>query len=397
MRSFLVEADGGSRGNPGPAAYGAVVKDADTGEVLVELAEPIGTATNNVAEYRGLLAGLRAAYDLDPQARVEARLDSRLVVEQMSGRWAIRHPDLRPLALAARGVFPAGRVRYTWVPRAANAHADRLLNAALDAAARRTGTLGAAAPGAGTAGGAGARPRGDEVGARPRVDEAEVEPAPAPRLVGWGPDLGPPTSLLLLRHGETADTVAKRFSGCTGSDPPLTERGRWQAERAAAMLAARGGADDLVCSPLRRAQETAAVVGARLGLTPRVDPAWTECDFGQWDGSTFAEVQRRWPAELAGWLASTTMAPPGGESFDAMAARVRRARDALLHRHPGRTVLVVTHVTPVKMLVRFALGAPPDALYRMELDPASLTRVDWWSDGMASLRGFNDTGHLHAS
>ncbi|HET9899643.1 MAG TPA: reverse transcriptase-like protein, partial [Actinomycetes bacterium] len=95
MTRLVVEADGGSRGNPGPAAYGTVVKDADSGAVLTEIAEYLGTASNNVAEYNGLLAGLRAAHDIDPQARIEVRMDSKLVVEQMSGRWKIKHPDMR--------------------------------------------------------------------------------------------------------------------------------------------------------------------------------------------------------------------------------------------------------------------------------------------------------------
>ncbi|MGW2504995.1 reverse transcriptase-like protein, partial [Streptomyces sp. NPDC001588] len=136
MREFIVEADGGSRGNPGPAGYGSVVRDAATGETLVERAEFIGTATNNVAEYRGLLAGLSAARELDPAARVHVRMDSKLVVEQMSGRWKIRHPDMRPLAMRAAAVLPAGQVTYEWIPRERNKHADRLANEAMDAGSR---------------------------------------------------------------------------------------------------------------------------------------------------------------------------------------------------------------------------------------------------------------------
>ena len=131
-RRFVVEADGGSRGNPGPAGYGALVRDAATGEVLAEVGEAIGRATNNVAEYRGLLAGLRAAAALDPGATVEVRMDSKLVVEQMSGRWQVKHPGMRDLANQARAVLPPGQVTYTWVPRALNAAADRLANQAMD-------------------------------------------------------------------------------------------------------------------------------------------------------------------------------------------------------------------------------------------------------------------------
>jgi ribonuclease H / adenosylcobalamin/alpha-ribazole phosphatase len=137
-RPLLIEADGGSRGNPGPAGYGAVVRDASSGEVLAELSEAIGHATNNVAEYSGLLAGLRAAARLGPGADAEIRMDSKLVVEQMSGRWKIKHPDLRPLAVqASQAARALGRVTYTWVPRERNKHADRLANEAMDAAAAR--------------------------------------------------------------------------------------------------------------------------------------------------------------------------------------------------------------------------------------------------------------------
>ncbi|MGO4758011.1 reverse transcriptase-like protein, partial [Streptomyces sp. 2MCAF27] len=137
-RRFVVEADGGSRGNPGPAGYGAVVLDPDTGETLAEAAEYIGTATNNVAEYRGLIAGLRAARALDPEAgvQVQVRMDSKLVVEQMSGRWKVKHPGMRPLAAEAREIFPPGQVSYEWIPRERNKHADRLANEAMDAGAR---------------------------------------------------------------------------------------------------------------------------------------------------------------------------------------------------------------------------------------------------------------------
>ncbi|NDZ61454.1 reverse transcriptase-like protein, partial [Streptomyces anulatus] len=136
-RQVVVEADGGSRGNPGPAGYGAVVIDPATGEPLAETAEYIGVATNNVAEYRGLIAGLSAAKALFPDAgdalRVHVRMDSKLVVEQMSGRWKIKHPDMKPLAARAAAVLPPSSVTYEWIPRAQNKHADRLANEAMDA------------------------------------------------------------------------------------------------------------------------------------------------------------------------------------------------------------------------------------------------------------------------
>ncbi|MGW6980645.1 reverse transcriptase-like protein, partial [Streptomyces sp. NPDC054932] len=136
MPRFVVEADGGSRGNPGPAGYGAVVLDPATGETLAERAEFIGVATNNVAEYKGLIAGLAAARDLAPDAQVLVRMDSKLVVEQMSGRWKIKHPDMKPLAAEAARILPRAQVTYEWIPREQNKHADRLANEAMDAGKR---------------------------------------------------------------------------------------------------------------------------------------------------------------------------------------------------------------------------------------------------------------------
>ncbi|AXK35940.1 bifunctional RNase H/acid phosphatase [Streptomyces armeniacus] len=400
-RSFLVEADGGSRGNPGPAGYGAVVKDAVTGATLVEAAEFIGRATNNVAEYRGLVAGLRAAYELDPAATVRVRMDSKLVVEQMSGRWKIKHADMRPLAAEAKGIFPPDSVRYEWIPREKNKHADRLANEAMDAGKRgerwspAASTAELDAGGAGGAGGPGGATAVGAAGTEPDAAEPAAAAKPAAPPAGWGPDLGPPTTFVLLRHGETALTPEKRFSGSGGADPELSAVGRRQAEAVAAALAARGTVQAVVSSPLRRCRDTAAVVAERLGLDVRTDEGLRETDFGAWEGLTFAEVRERHPHDLSAWLSSAKAEPTGGgESFTAVARRVALSRDKLLARYPGRTVLLVTHVTPIKTLARLALGAPPEALFRMELSAASISAVAYYADGNASLRLLNDTGHL---
>jgi broad specificity phosphatase PhoE/ribonuclease HI len=385
-RRLVVEADGGSRGNPGPAGYGAVVRDAVTGQVLAERAAGIGTATNNVAEYGGLIAGLQAALELDP-AEVEVRMDSKLVVEQMSGRWQVKHPAMKPLAKQAfELVAQLPRVRFSWIPRARNAHADRLANEAMDASAR--GEVWAADPAEEWL------QQNDPARSAPPVDvesTAVAAPQPPNRLAGWMEAPAPPTTTLLLRHGQTALSVEKRFSG-TG-DPELTETGRAQAAAAASRLAS-SGATAVVCSPLRRARETAQAVADVLGLEVAVEPGLRETDFGDWEGYTFAEVKTKWPRELDAWLADTAVAPPFGESFDATATRVRQARDRVLASYGGQTVVLVSHVTPIKTLVRLALDAPPRALYRMHLDLACLCEVQWYADGPAVLRSLNDTHHL---
>ncbi|MDA4887131.1 bifunctional RNase H/acid phosphatase [Streptomyces sp. MS2A] len=388
-REFVVEADGGSRGNPGPAGYGAVVLDAATGETLVETAEYLGVVTNNVAEYRGLLAGLRAAKELDPDADVRVHMDSKLVVEQMSGRWKIKHPDMKPLAAEAARVFPPGRVTYEWIPRADNKHADRLANEAMDAGARgeqwspseSTAELDAAATGG--------------VGSRAAAD-TDVRAAKAVASPGWGPpDMGAPATFVLLRHGETPLTPQKRFSGSGGSDPSLSAVGREQAEKVAASLARRGTIEAIVASPLARTRETAGIVAARLGLEVAIEEGLRETDFGAWEGLTFGEVRERHPDDLDAWLASPDAEPTGGgESFAATGARIAATRDKLVAAYAGRTVLLVSHVTPIKTFLQLALGAPPESLFRMELSAASLSAVAYYADGGASVRLFNETSHL---
>ncbi|MGW3822730.1 bifunctional RNase H/acid phosphatase [Streptomyces sp. NPDC005071] len=402
-RQFVIEADGGSRGNPGPAGYGAVVIDPVTGETLAEAAEYIGIATNNVAEYKGLIAGLKAAKALVPDAlaegalQVRARMDSKLVVEQMSGRWKIKHPDMKPLAAEAARILPASAVTYEWIPREKNKHADRLANEAMDAGKRgkqwepsaSTAALDlppvSGPPGDAAAGAAKAR----------AAMSTSRETAATPQ-VGWGAaDLGAPATFVLLRHGETALTPEKRFSGSGGSDPELSAAGRHQAERVAESLAARGTIQEIISSPLRRCRETAATVGARLGLPVQIEDGLRETDFGAWEGLTFAEVRERYGPDLDAWLASTRTPPTGGgESFAEVARRVSATRDRLTTCHAGRTVLLVTHVTPIKTLARLALGAPPESLFRMELSAASLSAVAYYADGNASLRLLNDTSHL---
>lgn len=461
MPRFVVEADGGSRGNPGPAGYGAVVLDPASGETLAERAEFIGVATNNVAEYKGLIAGLTAARDLASDAEVLVRMDSKLVVEQMSGRWKIKHPDMKPLAAEAARILPRAQVTYEWIPRERNKHADRLANeamdagkrgeqwepsassAALDASAARSlstpppsGPPGDAAAGAAaaraalaasrsgpdTAATAPASARTSATGsalAEAAADTLWAEPgsgtggsipsaAPAPGRAGhaatatapaagqgWGPDMGAPATFVLLRHGETALTPQKRFSGSGGSDPELSPAGRRQAAAVAEALAARGTVQTVISSPLLRCRETARAVADRLGLDVTVEQGLREVDFGAWEGLTFAEVQERFPDDLQAWLDSPKAAPTGGgESFAAATRRISATRDRLLAAHAGRTVLLVTHVTPVKILVRLALGAPPESLFRMELSAASLSAVAYYADGNASVRLLNDTSHL---
>ncbi len=386
-RSVIIEADGGSRGNPGPSAYGALLKDAGTGEVIAEDGTTIGVATNNVAEYSGLIAGLRLAQEFAPGAEIEVRMDSKLVVEQMSGRWKIKHPDMRPLAAEARLLAPPGTT-YTWVPRELNSHADRLANEALDG--DRDGVT-AASTSAG-------RLPGEEApdSLIEEIEDPDTDLPAAPSR-GWTPPGGPPTTLVLVRHGVTAHTVEKRFSGGLGSsNPGLSDEGRAQIRATADWLSPLAGRmDAVIASPVRRTLESAEILADVLGKTVDVEPGFAEMEFGSWDGLTFTEVAEKFADELDSWLGSVDVAPGGGESFTTVEARVLAGLQRVLDTHHGRTVLVVSHVTPIKTLVAHAVDAPLESVFRMELSPASVTVLSFYTGGKdgaearASMRMYN--------
>ncbi len=196
---------------------------------------------------------------------------------------------------------------------------------------------------------------------------------------------------MLLRHGQTPMSVQKRYAGT--SDVPLTQAGAGQAAAAAKRLAG-ADLDVIVTSSLLRARQTAETVASVCGADMVVEEGFRETDFGAWEGLTFAEVRARWPDELTAWLADPAVAPPGGESFASVRDRVSAALGRVLGSHPQRHVLIVSHVTPIKTLIALALLAPPAALSRMHLDVAALCEIDWYSDGPAVLRSFNDTAHL---
>ena len=387
--SVWIEADGGSRGNPGPSAYGAVLKDAATGETIAERGETIGIATNNVAEYRGLIAGLELYREHTPGAALEVRMDSRLVVEQMSGTWKIKHPDMKPLAMEARRLAPAGTT-FTWVPRERNAHADRLANEALDGLRDAGGLVSTGSTtGRGTGSTTGRGTGSTTEQETPSLSDAEYR--------GWSGGGTAPTTFLLVRHGVTDHTNDKRFSGgLASSNPGLNDEGRAQVRATAEWLApVAEGIDAIVTSPVRRTRESAEILGEVLGFEVGVEEGLAEMEFGAWDGLTYTEVRDKFPDEVRTWLGNLDHAPGGGESFREVEKRVLAGRDRLLEEHDGRTVLVVSHVTPIKSLVADALGAPLESLYRMELSPASVTVVSYYPatpegrPAMASLRLFN--------
>lgn len=382
---IVVEADGGSRGNPGPAGYGAVLFDGQTGEVLDQRQAGLGSTTNNVAEYTGLIEGLRAARQLNATT-VEARMDSKLVVEQMSGRWQVKNDTLRVLAAEAAGLAAAFEsVSYLWIPRASNTRADALANEAMDEQARaETGSP-------------------DEQ--REHVPSHAAASAQPTAPAAWTGAQGAPTRLFLLRHGQTAMSIDRRYSG--RGDVALTEHGVWQAGAAAKRLADlssvhRSGQEHshprgelrVLASPLSRAVATAGAVTDLLGGDVGVHEGLIETDFGSWEGLTFGEAAQRDPQLHRAWLGDGSVAAPHGESFEQVHRRVSTVLDEVLEAHNGQNIVLVTHVTPIKTVLRIALEAGPALLFRLHLDLASISVVEFYPDGNASVRLVNDTSHL---
>jgi probable phosphoglycerate mutase len=356
-RHFKLTADGGSRGNPGPAGYGSVISE--NGQIIAEIYEFIGTATNNVAEYGGLIAGLSAIHELDPGATVEVAMDSKLVVEQMSGRWQIKHVDMRNLAKSAREAHSPELISYRWIPRDENSHADRLANKALDS-----------------------QGAGHDV----------IEPAELKQLNFLTERLKSeekPTTIHLIRHGETVLTPDRKFSGVGELNPGLTDNGRNQAE-AVARATTKLAIEVLIASPLNRTKESAEFISIANNLTINFDDIWYEMDFGYWDGLSIDEVKVSYPGEYEKWVTDLSNKPGGGESWEEIFIRVETALSKIVSKYPGQTVAVVTHNCVIKTALALCLGTQLDLVFHLDIGPSSInTLLIWPSDGLRAVRAVN--------
>lgn len=419
-----VECDGGSRGNPGPAGAGSSVKDAAGAEVGC-VWQFIKHATNNVAEYQGLINGLNLAVEIAEQQgvkpgslSVDVRMDSKLVVEQMSGRWKIKHPDMKPLAQEVKRIEgQLAQVSYTWVPRAQNARADELANRAMDdreggqwiddelAAAGSAETASQADHADGADMLFDLDQPSDEAADTTRNNSAQSAEQPVERE---GEDSQPagvsptawmgktePTTLLLLRHGQTELNRDGKYSG--RGNPELTDLGKKQIAHAARHISERGDVDVILSSPLGRCQETARAAAEALGMGKgaiTTDEAIIEMDFGTWEGRRFAEIQEDHPEEHRECFNYATAAPHGGESPEQVYRRVSEFVDRVIAEYPGKTVLVVTHMMPIKSVLRRALGTGGEIYRSLHLDVASLSVADFLPNGAGVVRLVNESHYL---
>ncbi|SCC49638.1 MULTISPECIES: histidine phosphatase family protein [unclassified Gordonia (in: high G+C Gram-positive bacteria)] len=223
------------------------------------------------------------------------------------------------------------------------------------------------------------------------AEESVPEGDSATKAPSWQGRRSDPTRLILLRHGQTPLSVERRYSG--RGNPDLTDEGRRQARAAAARVVREEGIAAIVTSPLRRARSTAEEVAALTGIDVVEHSGLIENDFGDWEGLTFTEASQRDPDLHRAWLSDITVPAPGGESFAQVAERISRTKAELLERYPGQTVVLVSHVTPIKTLLQDALGVGPELLFRLHLDLASVSIAEYFDDGGSVVRLVNDAAH----
>ena len=380
-RQLLIEADGGSRGNPGPSGSGAVVIDSQTGELLAEISKFIGLATNNVAEYNALIAGLEECYQIDPEAEVLVRMDSKLVIEQMAGGWKIKHPDMQALAIEAHRIISGRSVTWQWIPREQNSRADALANKAMDQGSNEL-----------------LIPAHQVTSVATEFNHDQPSSLRSPVVVGE-----PATTLILVRHGRTALTEARKISGGMGEDPSLSVAGINDAKAAATAISDIGRVGPfahlsspvvVVCSPMQRTRETATIIANAIGASVEVLEELREIAFGDWDGHTNDEVKAKWFEEFTAWQGSWEASPPNGESLAVFDDRVKRAKQVILEKHSGASVVVVAHVMPVRGFIAQALEAGAPAYWRTQISPASISIIRLWGQQEAEVQFVNFTQHL---
>ena len=370
---LIIEADGGSRGNPGMSGAGAVVIDAATGNIVREISEAVGIATNNVAEYSALIFALEAAFEIDPAAEIVVRMDSKLVVEQMSGRWKIKHPDMLSLGARVQQLIAGKNVEFVWIPREQNVLADALANKAMDGEPAPTAAAG-------------------------EFNHVSPSSIRAPQT-----SVAEATTLIMVRHGRTALTEGRKISGGDGENPDLSELGNKDAIEVAIELARVGSSGAfsflakpvaVIHSPIKRAAQTATKIAQKLGAEQVELADLREIGFGDWDGLTNEELFVGHEKQYQAWRGSYDVAPPSGESLKDFDVRVNRSLDFILAKFAGKTVVVVAHVMPIRGLLRIANDASVAGFWRVDLGPASISIARFWGREGAELVCVNSTSHL---
>lgn len=416
MDTAILRTDGGSRGNPGPAGFGAVLLT-QTNEIIGTFTGYLGEATNNVAEYRGLIAGLHAA-----RARhiteLEVELDSVLIVNQLNGKWKIKHEAIKPLATAAQQLIRQfKKITFTWIPREKNTIADSLANLAMDTPNRYHvdesdyasfhQVEGTPSSHNGTS-----SPREENYSPTKESPDNNkdhlVTPADTathtvtekrsidnqPLTPGWGNVPSNSTRFILLRHGQIPLSVERRLAGTTTQS--LTSVGQAQMHAAGHFLRKHNHPiDAFYISPMVRCQESFDIVSQYVSDVPHyTDNRLQETDFGDWEGLTLEEVKQTESQLFSQWMQNTGVCPPHGESIDSTYARVQDFIREKTLTHPGATLLLCTHVGPIKAALGNALNVGTRIMFDIFLELASVSVIDVKASGKGYVRCINETAYL---
>lgn len=368
---IFLYADGASRGNPGPAAYGVHIID-HAGATIADFGESIGIATNNQAEYSAVIAGLRYLTQTDHR-QVIVRMDSKLVVEQLSGRWKIKNSGMVELAIAARELVSKFDVTFEWIPREQNAAADANANRALD-----SGNFSSVA--------------------NSQIELASVQPrgirAPRQTLE--------PTTIVVVRHGHTVNTERNVISGGDGTDPELSQLGVWEADGAAQVLPklmTYFGLPEIAAihhSPMLRTTQTAAAMANVVPVPLVADARLREIGFGEWEMRKIAELETDSSADVASWRGSMTARPPGGESVLDLQKRVWEALDELVETYRTKTVVVATHMMPTRAFAAAAYKSE-EPYWGLGTSPAGISIYRFFGRNLTEIFLQNYCAHLMRS
>jgi probable phosphoglycerate mutase len=273
-------------------------------------------------------------------------------------------------------------IKWMWIPREENSRADALANKAMDESADSSVSS-----------------QGEVL----RSPVAEFNQSAPSSVRAPGGVTAPLTTVVLIRHGRTHLTESKRISGRGGEDPKLSELGRIDARMAAEAVAQIGKSGPwsflspvsaIVTSPIQRAQDTANIIANEVGLPVALNENIAEISFGDWDGSTNDEVKRKWPSEFAAWQGSWEVAPPNGESLADFDARVMLGLAEILEANAGKTVAIVSHVMPIRGIVRRAIDGGVSAYWSPQVSPCSISIIRFWGSQAAEVITLNSTTHL---
>ena len=365
---IFVYADGASRGNPGPASYGVSIVS-DNGEIVAEFGEALGVRTNNYAEYQGVIAALRYLSDTHHRD-ITIRMDSKLVIEQLSGRWKVKSDDMRELVSEASRLLGPFKATLEWIPREQNSRADELANMALD-------------------------------GKGVDLPVAHLELAGIqPRSIRAPRQTREPVTLVLVRHGHTQMTERDLIAGGDGDDPELSDLGFRDAQSAAAAIGPLLKFYSLpepalvLHSPMRRTIQTAKEISGKLGLPTASDERLREIGFGIWNGQEMTTVSSENPELVRAWQGSLEVKPPSGESIRDLIGRIDPLIKQLSQQHSGKTVVVVSHMMPVRTLVALSARGSDDLYWSTNFAPGSISIVRYFGPSFGEQFTINSCQHL---